>query len=76
MNHDAMAEILVAVRAHCRECSGGSLKEVERCDRTDCKLHPYRSHNAYAASRRPEMCKHLDGQLSISDFAHLFRGNV
>ena len=36
-------ELLAAIRAHCMECSGGSRKEVERCNVKSCKLRPYRS---------------------------------
>jgi hypothetical protein len=31
-----------AIRAHCIECSGGSIKEVTECRITTCALHPFR----------------------------------
>lgn len=32
---------LKAIKAKCRECSGGP-KAVRNCEDTDCALHPYR----------------------------------
>jgi hypothetical protein len=32
-----------AIRAHCVECSGGSLKEVAECRIVKCSLHPFRT---------------------------------
>jgi hypothetical protein len=31
-----------AIRAHCIDCSGGSLKEVSVCPMTECPLYPFR----------------------------------
>ena len=39
-------ELLVAIRAHCLECSGGSKKEVDGCLVKTCKLRKYRSVSA------------------------------
>jgi hypothetical protein len=33
---------LKAIRKKCIDCSGGSVKEVARCEITDCALHPFR----------------------------------
>ena len=33
---------LDAIRAYCKQCCGGSKKEVERCNVTDCELWFYR----------------------------------
>ena len=76
MNRDTINELLAAVRAHCRGCCGGSIREVERCTRADCTLHPYRTNSAYMSRRRPESTCVLDGQMRIDQFAHLFKGDV
>lgn len=58
-------ELLVAIRAHCLECSGGSKKEVERCCVKSCKLRPYRSVKVVGdeQTRRSEEA----GQVSLFD---------
>ena len=33
---------LSAIKAHCRECSGGIIDEHKNCPVTTCFLHPYR----------------------------------
>lgn len=33
---------LQAIKAHCKACSGGSIKEVKLCPVRDCALYPYR----------------------------------
>lgn len=71
MMHDATSEILTAVRAYCRACCGGSVREVERCNRADCTLHPYRSTGAYAARKRGEIAGKLSGQMDIDDYVKL-----
>lgn len=44
-------DLLVAIRAHCLECSGGCRKEVERCRMKNCHLYPYRSVSAIGGAR-------------------------
>ena len=58
-------ELLVAIRAYCLECSGGSRKEVERCNIKYCKLRPYRSAAAVNGERPKE--KRDAGQVSLFD---------
>lgn len=44
---------LKAIRAHCVECMGGSIKEVALCTAVDCALHPMRQgSNQYVTQRR------------------------
>lgn len=33
---------LAAIRMKCRDCTGGSLKEIRNCQTFDCSLHPFR----------------------------------
>lgn len=33
---------LSAIRASCIECMGGQIREVTRCEDTDCSRHPFR----------------------------------
>lgn len=55
--------LLIAIRAHCLDCCGGSRMEVERCRLDGCSLHPYRTVGVVAEERhRPEV---LAGQISI-----------
>ena len=57
-------DVLIAIRAHCMECSGGCKKEVENCRIKTCSLRPYRSLNAIGASRNE---KHDKRQISMFD---------
>lgn len=52
-------ELLVAIRAKCLDCSGGSRHEVHNCKLRDCPLWPYRKGETKA---KPERSK---GQISI-----------
>ena len=69
MKRPAQESVLQAVRAYCIECSGGSRKAVEACNRQECPLYPYRNRYAAAQSGAIEQPKRaqLPGQLHISD---------
>lgn len=58
-------ELLVVIRAHCLQCSGGSVKEVERCGVQDCKLRPYRSVKVLGGEKK---VKQKNGQVSLFEF--------
>lgn len=58
------AELLVAIRAHCLECSGGSKKEVDGCLVKTCKLRKYRS---VSAINEEKQATEEDGQISLFD---------
>jgi hypothetical protein len=51
-----------AIRAHCRDCAGGSPKEVRYCTCTECSLWPYRF------GRRPSTVIQAEGQKSAQFF--------
>ncbi len=51
--------LLAAIRAKCRECSGGNRAEVERCPIRDCPLWPYRDEKV---REKPRIAK---GQISM-----------
>ena len=51
--------LMAAIHAKCRECSGGSRLEVERCSIRDCPLWPYRDESA-----RPKPAE-ARGQISM-----------
>lgn len=57
-------DVLIAIRAHCMECSGGCKKEVENCRIKTCALHPYRSLNAIGTENKPKPDKR---QISMFD---------
>ena len=57
-------DLLVAIRAHCLECSGGCRKEVERCRMKKCHLYPYRSVSAISAKKETKT-KGKDRQVSL-----------
>ena len=57
-------DVLIAIRAHCMECSGGCKKEVENCRIKTCALRPYRSLSAIGAERAPKRDKR---QISMFD---------
>ena len=48
---------LRAIRAHCRECSGGNVGEIRRCRVYDCALWPHRMgmRGNTLAKHRPEL---------------------
>lgn len=50
MNEARKNTPLRAIRAKCRECSGGSTAEVRECPVYDCPLYPYR--NGHNPARR------------------------
>lgn len=56
-----------AIRAHCLECSGGSLKEVKRCGVFRCALYPYRCAAAEAAAAPRDRGKGINGQMRFED---------
>lgn len=58
-------ELLAVIRAHCLQCSGGSRKEVERCNVESCLLRPYRSVSA-VGGEKPRKAKE-QGQVSLFD---------
>lgn len=45
---------LKAIRAKCKECCCGQLKEIELCNLTECPLWPYRT------GKRPKVDKNID----------------
>lgn len=59
--------IRTAVRAYCLQCSGGSRRELEKCSREDCPLHPYRNGNSRSTDRSGmQICAgqiHIDAYL-------------
>lgn len=66
-------KILQAVRAYCIECSGGSRKDVDGCNRHTCPLYPYRNRKA-VESASPAKAAQLDGQINIIDVIELDKG--
>lgn len=66
MNRQPTPErLLTAIHAFCMECSGGSRKLVEGCDRGNCPLHPYRSRRAAGAP--PQQAKEIAGQMTMRE---------
>lgn len=57
--------LLVAIRAKCLDCSGGSRREVERCKIKDCAIYPFRSVSAIGGEH--EQQTRIKGQLDLSD---------
>lgn len=58
-------DLLLAIRAKCMDCCGRARNEVERCDISDCPLHPYRSLRAVGdAQGQP---KRIDGPMDLLD---------
>ena len=64
-------QILIAIRKHCLECSGGSVKMVERCEIKRCNLYPYRCIKAMGGTKQEKVEK---GQISF--FEALEKGGV
>ena len=65
MKHDITAEeLLTAIRRHCLECSGGSVKNVEGCRIKHCDLYAYRSKEAMGIGKK---ITKLKGQISAFD---------
>ena len=57
-------ELLVAIRKHCLECSGGSIKIVEKCVIKQCSLYPYRCVKALNSGKQG---KENAGQMNLFD---------
>lgn len=51
--------LLVAIRAKCLDCSGGSRKQLHNCNVKKCKLYPYREPEAKKKPRK------IKGQVNI-----------
>ena len=64
-------KILQAVRAYCIECSGGSRKDVDGCNRHACPLYPYRNRKAVAENASPVKAAQLDGQIALDDLINM-----
>ena len=62
---DIQDAVLTAVRAYCLECSGGSRKEAEGCNRSVCPLHPYRMGRAVLTEPVRTAVVPIDGQVDI-----------
>lgn len=58
--------VLSAVRAFCLQCSGGSRKEVERCNRETCPLHPFRKGQGMQQGHAAQV--NIKGQTEIFEF--------
>lgn len=58
---DRASELMMAIRAKCLDCSGGSRKMVKGCTVRDCPLWVYRTHEAETRQRTPR------GQIYIFD---------
>ncbi len=56
-------QALIAIRAKCLDCSGGSRSVVEECLINDCPLYPYRSVSAVNDQEEEQM----EGQISMFD---------
>lgn len=57
--------LLVAIRAKCLDCSGGSRREVERCKLKDCAIYPFRSVKAVGGEH--ERQTEINGQIDLFD---------
>ena len=58
-----VAELTAAIRAKCRDCCGGSVKEITRCTmKAECALWPYRPNAQALEQEQP-----LEGQTSMFD---------
>lgn len=55
-------QALIAIRAKCLDCSGGSRNVVEDCLLKDCPLYPYRSVSAINEEEAQ-----MEGQISMFD---------
>ena len=55
-------QVLIAIRAKCLDCSGGSRNVVEDCLIKDCPLYPYRTVSAVNGDEEP-----IEGQISMFD---------
>ena len=55
---------LSAIRAKCLDCSGKSVREVERCLVKDCPLYPFRRGSMPEEKKR---ITKLRGQIGIKD---------
>lgn len=53
--------LLIAIRKHCLDCSGGNRGLVERCGIKHCALFPYRSIHAIGGERETV----LKGQITM-----------
>ncbi len=62
---DIQDAVLAAVRSYCLECSGGSRKEAEGCNRVACPLHPYRMGWAVLTEPVRTAIVPIDGQVDI-----------
>lgn len=52
LDQEARVNPVKAIRKKCLECSGGSSREVERCQIKDCALYPFRfGRNPFRAKR-------------------------
>lgn len=49
-----------AIRAHCIECMGGMIAEVDRCTASSCGLHPYRK----GSNPNHKLSKHYKAQMA------------
>ena len=67
MKKASTENVLIAVRAYCIECSGGSRRAVDECNRQACPLYPYRNRKASDACASPAKPVQLAGQMSIND---------
>jgi hypothetical protein len=48
-----LEKLIKAVQRKCRECCGGSFKEVEECDMDKCALWPWRTTSPATAGEGP-----------------------
>lgn len=55
------SELTAAIRAKCRDCCGGSVKEVARCAmKAECALWPFRGSSGCGEPEQP-----MNGQVSL-----------
>lgn len=62
-NKPTPEELQRAIYQHCLACSGGSRKELKRCNIKNCALWPYREPDA---AKKPRKIK---GQINIFELA-------
>ncbi len=56
---------LTGIRAHCIECSGGSLKDVAECPVVKCALHPFRfARNPHHAKTKARLAQQAGGDFN------------
>lgn len=69
MDKQPTPDILLAViRAHCLECSGGSRKQVQNCEITNCRLWPYRKGNTRKTGGKRVTAGDVYRQMTLFDF--------